>query len=776
MAFYDELEESMRNSSKPTPPPDGAMPSWEDTDIVGKPVPRIDAFERVTGKAEYTYDVILPNMVYAAILRCPHAHAIVKNVDTRGAEKMPGVVGILKDGSPGTDVPWYGGGMGGGPAQSRLFDPHCRYEGEEVAAVAAQTPYQAWDAVRAIQVEYEVLPFVIDPEKALEPDAPKLFEGGNSTGPGMPSSRGNVEQGFAEADVVLEETFKTSVQIHTPIETHGSVVKWDGDKITIWDSTQGVYDASMLEFARKMQMSYNDVRVICRYVGGAFGSKLEVGKYTVIAALLSRNVKRPVKLMISREEALLSVGNRPEARMKLKAGVKMDGTLTALKFENVSTPGAYSSMGFVSAIIQELYKCPNVSTSERGAYTNAGRARAFRAPGFPEGDWAMEQMMDMLAGKIGMDPVEFRLKNFTELSWGMMGRGRPYSSAGLKDCLIEGSKQFGWKEARARKKSDGHIKRGVGMAAGLWMMGSGGPPYTAEIRMFSDGGVTVKTGAMDLGTGTKTAAAMVAAEELGVPLENVRVINADTAITPYASSSGGSMTIPSLMPAVRQGAWIVKRKIFDWAAKDLKVSAGDVKIEAGSVVCISDPQKKKTLEALFSANNVRDVIAVGNREPNPADKSIMPFGAHFAEVEVNTRTGEVKVIRLLAANESGRVISLKTFENQIYGGMTQGLGLALTEKRVLDRATGKMCNANLHDYKVPTAMDVPYDHKVFPIDLKDNACNNVGCKGVGEPGHVPAPAAIANAIADAIGIHPTEGPIDNKTIIDLLGKGVSRVE
>ena len=170
------------------------------------------------------------------------------------------------------------------------------------------------------------------------------------------------------------------------------------------------------------------------------------------------------------------------------------------------------------------------------------------------------------------------------------------------------------------------------------------------------------------------------------------------------------------------------------------------------------------------------MIAVGNRDPNPADKSIMPFGAHFAEVEVNTRTGEVRVIRLLAANESGRVINLKTFENQIYGGMTQGLGLALTEKRVLDRATGKMCNANLHDYKVPTAMDVPYDHKVFPIDLKDNVCNNVGCKGVGEPGHVPAPAAIANAIADAIGVHATEGPIDNKTIIDLLGKGVNRVE
>jgi len=215
----------------------------------------------------------------------------------------------------------------------------------------------------------------------------------------------------------------------------------------------------------------------------------------------------------------------------------------------------------------------------------------------------------------------------------------------------------------------------------------------------------------------------------------------------------------------------VKRQLFDWAAKALSVSKDDLRIEGSAVVCISNPEKKQALEQLFQSNGVRDVIAIGNRDPNPADKVVMPFGAHFAEVEVNTDTGEVKVVRLAAANESGRVINLKTFKNQVYGGMTQGLGLALTEKRVMDRATGKMCNVNLHDYKLPTAMDVPVDHEVVPIDLKDNDCNNVGCKGLGEPGHVPAPAAIANAIADAIGVQPTHGPIDNKTILELLKKG-----
>ncbi len=766
--FYDKLEESFRNSFEPPSPAEEKMQPWNETRVVGKGLPRVDAFERVSGKAEYTYDVILPDMVYGATLRCPHAHAIVKSVDTSAAEKMPGVVAILTAKSPGTDIGWYGVGFGGGPLQSKLFDPHCRYQGDEIAAVAAQTPYQAWDAVRAIKVEYEVLPFVVEEDAALKPDAPKLFESGNSAGKPAVTKRGEVEKGFAEADVVIEETFSTSVQMHVPIETHGSVVKWDGDKITIWDSTQGIYDASMLPFARTMKLPYNNVRVICRYVGGAFGAKLEVGKYTVMAALLARKSGRPVKMMLSREETMLAVGNRPNAKMTMKAGVKKDGTLTALQLTNVYTPGAYSGNASVGFLVQELYKCPNIMVTETGIYTNVGRARAFRAPGFPTGAWSLEQIMDMLAEKIGMDPVEFRLKNFTNVS--QSRKNMPYCSAGLKDCLIEGAKKFGWKEAKSAPKSSGHIKRGFGMAAGLWVIGSGGPPYTAEIRMFSDGGVTIKTGAMDLGTGTKTGACMVAAEELGIPLENIRIINADTAITPYASSSGGSMTIASLTPAVRRGAWLAKRQIFDWAAEALGVPADDLEFKTNSVVSRSRPDKKKTLEELFRSKGVMDVIAIGNREPNPADKVVMPFSAQFAEVEVNIKTGEVRVVRLVSANDSGRVINRKTYESQVVGGMTQGLGYALSEKRVMDRQTGKMCNISLHDYKVPGALDVPVDYEVQPVDLKDNECNNVGCKGLGEPGHVPTAAAIANAIYNAIGVRPTNSPVDNRMILELLSR------
>jgi xanthine dehydrogenase YagR molybdenum-binding subunit len=763
--IYDNMEESFRNSFEPTSPPEDTMQPWGETKVVGSAPPRVDAFDRVSGKAQYTYDVILPNMVYGAILRCPHAHAMVKSIDTSEAEKMPGVVGVLTGESPGTDIPWYGQGPA---AQSKLFDPHCRYQGEEVAAVAAQTPYQARDALKAIKVEYEVLPFVLDENEAVKPDAPQLFESGNTAGGGFPMGRGDVKKGFAEADIVLEETFTTSVQMHAMMEAHGSVVKWDGDTVTIWDSTQGVYDACMLPYARTMNLPYNKVRVTCRYMGGGFGSKLELNKHTVIASLLARSTKRPVKIMLSREETMLCVGNRPNARMTFKAGVKKDGTLTALQFTNFNTSGAYSSSSFTGFIVQELYKCPHVAISDTSAYTNAGRARAFRAPGFPTGDWALEQMMDMLAEKLNMDPVEFRLKNFTDKS--QWQQNKPYSSAGLKDCLIEGSKKFGWKEARAAKKDDGPIKRGFGMAAGLWLLGSGGPPYTAEIRMVSDGSVTIKTGAMDLGTGTKTAACMVAAEELGVPLESIRIINADTAITPYASSSGGSQTLPSLAPTVRRGASILKRQVFDWAAETIGVPADDLEIQGKSIVSRSNPEKKKTLEEIFRAKGVMDAIAIGNRQPNPANKVVMPFGAHFAEVEVNTGTGEVRVVRLVAANDSGRVINRKTFDCQVFGGNVMGLGYGLTEKRVMDRKTGIMCNPNLHDYKVPTAMDVPVNHEVVPIDLEDNECNNVGCKGLGEPAHVPTAAAIANAVYDAIGVRPVDGPIDNRVILDLLSK------
>jgi xanthine dehydrogenase YagR molybdenum-binding subunit len=287
--------------------------------------------------------------------------------------------------------------------------------------------------------------------------------------------------------------------------------------------------------------------------------------------------------------------------------------------------------------------------------------------------------------------------------------------------------------------------------------------------MFMDGGITIKTGACDIGTGTKSACCIVAAEELNVPVESIRIENADTAVTPYAQNSGGSMTLPGVTPAVRRAAWLVKRQVFGWAAEALGVPEDDIELKGNTLSARSNPEKKKTVEEIFRSKGVLDVFGIGNRDPNP-NKATMPFAAHFAEVEVNTRTGEVKVLRLLGANESGRVVNLKTFDNQVFGGMAQGVGFGLMEKRVLDNQTGKMCNRNFHDYKVPTALDLPSEHQVLAIDPKDNECNIVGCKGSGEPATIPTAAAVANAVYNAIGVRPTHGPLDPRMILELLGK------
>ena len=389
--------------SPKTPEPTQEQKPWEKTEIVGKPLTRIDAYDRVSGTAVYPSDVSLPGMLYGAILSCPHAHAKVKRVDTRKAEKMPGVHTIITDSTPGAKIPWHF--TRSGPI-SRIFDPECRYEGEAVAAVAAETPYQAWDAVRAIEVDYEVLPFVVDEEMAMREGAPKVREEGNIVGDPAVYERGDITQGFKDADAVVDETYRTHCQIHAPLEPHGCVAKWDRDRLTIWESTQGVYNIHTA-MAQAFEMPLSQIRVIGHYMGGGFGSKLAPGKYTAIAALLAKHAARPVKHFLTREETFLSMGNRPGNKMRVKVGAKKDGTLTAIEFEALGSGGAYSSSGTGSSDhqVKDLYHCPNVRTSRQDVYINAGEQRPMRAPGHPQGNWALELALDALAEKLKMDPV-----------------------------------------------------------------------------------------------------------------------------------------------------------------------------------------------------------------------------------------------------------------------------------------------------------------------------------------------------------------------------------
>jgi CO/xanthine dehydrogenase Mo-binding subunit len=742
-----------------TPKPSRSPKPWKKTQVIGKPIPRVDAYERVSGSAVYPSDILLPDMLYGAILRCPHPHARVRRVDIAEAEKMPGVHTVIHGMTPGASLDWpYLRGM-----KTKLFDPHCRHEGEEVAAVAAETPYQAWDALRSIRVEYEVLPFVADERKSLEAGAPAIHDGGNQSGEVQTYERGDVAKGFAEADIVLEESYRTESELHTPMELHGCIAKWDGNRLTLWESTQGVY-AVQARVAEVLGLPLANVRVIGHYMGGAFGSKLQAGKYTIITALLAKKTSQPVKLFLTREETYLCVGNRPPSNMKLKAGVKKDGTLTAFDFTVLGTGGAYPAGGtsLVDWLIRDLYKCPNVRTRMTDVYINAGPSRPFRAPGHPQGSWALEQMMDALAQAIDIDPVELRLKNIPAYSQAREGNP-PYTTTGLRECLQEGARAFGWEESRRKRaeaKPDGQIRRGVGMASGLWFAGGGGPPSTVIVKLFSDGSANLNMGASDIGTGTKTVMAMVVSEELGVSTKKIQIEHADTGTTQYATPSGGSKTVPTESPAVRAACVHVKQQLLEMASTDLRVDASDLLLQAGEIRSATDPSKKIKISQVSDLKKRGVILGVGYRGPNPQNRVVNPFAAQFCEVEVDTQTGEMKILRFLAAHDSGRVMNRLTFDCQVFGGITMGIGLAATEARILDGSqTGKMLNRNWHDYKLPTALDVPAEMVSIPIELEDTLANTTGAKGLGEPVTIPTASAVANAFYHATGIRITQTPI-----------------
>jgi xanthine dehydrogenase YagR molybdenum-binding subunit len=737
---------------------------WSETKVVGRSLPRIDADERVSGTAVYALDVSLPDMLHAAVLRCPHAHARVGKVDTREAARASGVRAVVTGGTPGADLPWYVDGRG--TAHGRLFDPHCRHEGEEVAAVAAETLEQARDALAAIRVEYEGLPFVIDAAGALAPGAPAVQEGGNRVHEPIVRERGDVAVGFAGADLVLEETYESSCEVHTPMEVHGSVARWDGDRLTVWDTTQGVFGRQR-DLARVFGLPLGNVRVVSPYMGGGFGSKLETGKYTVIAALLARKAGRPVKLFLTREETFLCVGNRPAHTLTLKAGARKDGTLTALSLTGLGVVGAYPSGAIAGYQVSDLYLCPNVRREETSVLVNAGPARPMRAPGFPQCSWALEQMLDALAERLGMDPVELRLRNVPTVS--QERGGRPYTSTGFARCLREGATAFGWKEARARPRDTGRVRRGVGVAGAMWGY-DGDPKATALVKLASDGSATLVTGASDIGTGTKTILAMVVAEELGVPLDRVRVEHADTLTTLFAPASGGSQTALVNAPAARAAAADVKRQLLEIAAFETKRSAERLSLSDGQVVDAADPSWALPLVDLKGVRERENLLGVGRRQPHPEGKVALPFAAHFAEVEVDTLTGEIRVLRLLGAHDSGRVLNLLTYRNQVFGGMAMGIGFGLTERRTLDPRTGRMVNANWLDYRIPTALDVPPEPVCLPIDPEDRECNDTGVKGLGEPATIPTAAAIANAVRHATGIRMTRAPITRMEMVRRLAE------
>jgi xanthine dehydrogenase YagR molybdenum-binding subunit len=705
--------------------------------IIGQPTPRVDGKLIVTGKAKYTHDLFFKDMLYAKILRSPHACAEITSLDFSGAKSLPGVRAVL-----------------------RLQEGVVKYEGEQVAAVAAEDENTAEEALKLIKVDYKVLPHVVSPERAMAEGAPQVH-GSANVEKLSEYSRGSVEKGFAEADLVFERTYKTAVEIHQTAETHASIAQWDEEQLTVWDSTQAIFGVRD-ELAEALGIPASNIRVIKMYMGGGFGSKLGLNEHTVVAAKLAKETGRPVKITLSRKENSLCVGNRPSTLITIKAGAKKDGTLTALQMKNY-TCGGLGRGDESSGPLIDVYKCPNVKVEEHTVFTNTGASRPTRAPGHVQGTFALEGFIEELANELGLDPLELRKKNYSSKNEGEAGI--PYSSKGLDQCYDLGASKIGW--SRRNKKpgaGQGPVKRGLGMASQIWW-GDGVPGTLADIKIYPDGSVEAVSGTQDIGCGTRTFMAMITAETLGLEPQDITIRIGDTTY-PWAPISGGSLTTPSVGPAIRDAALKAAEHLKSLAAKKLQIAASDVVIENKKLFDRNNPSRSLSFQEATKELR-REAIFHGERSDMPAGFAYNTFGAHFAEVEVDPETGQIKVIKVVAVHEIGRVINKLTAESQVVGGVTQGVSTGLFEERVIDEDTGKMVNPNLQNYKCATSQDIPEIVPIF-VDLVDPRINNLGTKGLGEPPRIPISGAVANAVYNAIGIHLREIPMTPDKVLKAL--------
>ena len=577
----------------------------------------------------------------------------------------------------------------------------------------------------------------------------------------MPSStyeRGEYAQALESADVVIEGTYRTSVVLHNSMETHQSVCEWVGDTLNVYISTQYIWGVRSA-VAEELGIPGDKVRVVCEYMGGGFGSKNDPGEYTFVAAELAKRTGRPVRCALTRREENTAAGNRNLTIQKLTVGARSDGTIVALGGEFINGVGWSGWSAMTDGPMQMLYACDNVRTVRHGAKINMPPMKAFRAPGFVEGTFGLECLIDELAAKLELDPFELRRRNYANAN-----DGKPYSSKNLMDCYALAQKHWDRRD-EVHARSDDTWKHGIGMASQIWF-GGGGPPSYAWTRVGSDGRVAVVTAMQDIGTGTRTAMAQIAAEELGVPLDRVDVVLGDSARGPYATLSAGSSTTPSVGPAVRAAAADAKRQIIEIAAQRYDVEERVLDIKDGIVVS-ADGNVSTTLEELLEILENSQILGKGGRGPNPTGMSVLTFGVQVVEVAVDVETGEVRIGRVAAAHDVGRIINPLGARSQVEGGIIQGIGHTLSEQRLHDPETGRILTTSLDSYRMPTIADVPEIVCEF-VDKPDEHLTNLGSKGLGEPPIIPLAAAVANAIRDATGADVHELPITREEMLRAL--------
>ena len=759
--------------------------------IVGKRVPRVDGAVKVTGEARYTVDRELPRMLYGKILRSPYPHAKILNIDVSKAQKLPGVKAILT----GKDTAGIKFGLPTGYPfdESPLATDKVRYVGDDVAAVAAIDEDLAEEALELIEVEYEELPAVFDPEEAMKPDASKIHEDAeNNISASTSVNLGDLEKAFRESHYVREDRFVRESRVaHAPMEPHGILASFDSTgKLNIWVSCMSIF-SRRLALANALNIPEGDIRISSSYVGGAFGGKISLRPFEVCAVLLSKKTGRPVKIVLTREEEFTAVPQSNNIIMYLKTGVRKDGTLLAQEIKAISESGGYRGGGgywpfLAYYFFTALYRVPNMKYDGYAVYVNKPLTSAFRSFSGFLGRFAIDSQLDMIAQELGMDPVEIRLKNAVQ-----RGDKHPPSkdvlgSCGLSECIKKASESAGWKEKRGQ-----HVNRGLGIGTGACVTGAMVYPFAsaAVVKLDTDGKATLFIGMTEQGGGGLTIMAQVAAEELGIGLDNIKIVFGDTETTPIEIGSFIGAAAYCTGNAVKAAAADAKRQLVEIAADKLEANIQDLEAKDGRIYVKGSPQKgiffSDAIMASIQERGGDPIIGKGFDRVYPEADSYpntktaeghytpgLGFTASVAEVEVDTETGKVRVHKVTTAHDCGFCLNPQGLEGQIEGQTYMGQGIALLEEVIIER--GKVFNPSFLDYECLTSLDVPEMETVIVESMEPTSA--FGCKEAGEAPVAGIPGAIANAIYDAIGVRFKEFPITPEKILEGLQKKEGKKE
>lgn len=744
--------------------------------FIGKRVPKPDARDKATGAALYATDLVVPRMLHGKILRSRYPHARILKIDTTKAEKLPGVVCVIT----AEDTPKIGYGYG--KDNLPLKYGKVRSLMDEVAAVAARTPEIAEEALSLIEVEYEELPAVFDPIEALKEEAPLIHEQrGDNLSITYDYVHGNVDEGFDQAEHVVEGHFDVQFQAHACLGPCACIAEWQTDGTLLMRSPTQVPFLYQKDMAELLGIKGSQVRVEQPYIGGGFGSKLDLYPYEAVAALLAKKAGRPVKIEYDRTEEFLYSPVRSPMTMDVKTGCTKDGHLTVRTADVISDDGAYNSWGAVTPLVSmqtvsALYRVPHCHFLCRIVYTNNPYGGAMRGFGNPELTFACEVQMDELAELCGMDPLEFRLLNSNQPG-DVTGAGLKITTCGLPECLQKSAAEVDWRENRKSKQTG----QGVGLA-GVIHVGGGARIYPSDgcgviVKINDFGKVSIISGSTEIGQGSDTVLTQIVAEELGVPLEWVSLVHTDTDVRPWDVGVHASRTTFIAGNAAQRAARKAKEQILEVAAELLKADIRELTIKEGKVFVTKNPEQSLPIGKVIRSRHFRPggQVVIGEHYYDPPtehqDKewrgnisATYGFGAHAVQVEVDEETGKVKVKKVAAAHDVGRVINPIGAEGQVDGGVAMGIGYALSEQFHLDR--GRLLNPNFTDYKVLTTMDIP---EVVPIFVETNdPAGPFGAKGMGEMTMVPTPAAIANAVYHATGIRIRSLPITPEKVLRAL--------